>query len=58
MVFSHWKGAECMAATPVRVAQVGELAELIVTAYTRTNEWPAPSPDGLVSTPIDIAESA
>ena len=58
MVFSHWKGAECVAATPVRVSQVGELAELIVSAYTRTTPWPAPDPDALVRTPIDIAESA
>jgi hypothetical protein len=58
MVFSHWKGAECLAATPVRVSQVGELAELIVTAYTRTNEWPAPDPHALVSAPVDVAQSA
>ena len=47
MVFSHWRGAECIAATPVRIGELGELAELIVTAYTRTTEsarnaWPPP----------------
>ena len=47
MVFSHWRGAECIAATPVRISDVGELAELVVSAYTRTTEstrhaWPPP----------------
>lgn len=35
MVFSHWSGNRCVAATPVRVSDVGELAELTVTALAR-----------------------
>src|SRR3712207_8277248 len=38
MVFSHWRGAECVAATPVRISELGELAELVVSAYTRSEE--------------------
>ena len=53
MVFSHWDGAECIAATPVRVADVAELAwltasavglELVVPAHA----WPPPAPETLV----------
>ena len=32
VVVSHWDGATCVAATPVRVGDVGELAELLVAA--------------------------
>lgn len=46
MVFSQWDGDRCVAATPVRVDQLGELAELVVTAFTRSaaraETWPAP----------------
>ena len=47
MVFSQWDGDRCVAATPVRVDQLGELAELVVTAFTRSmaeasDNWPAP----------------
>jgi len=52
MVVSHWEGDHCVAATPVRVDQLGELAELVVTAFARSVEqareaeagdvWPAP----------------
>lgn len=47
MVFSQWDGDHCVAATPVRVDQLGELAELVVTAFTRSTSepaevWPAP----------------
>ena len=53
MVFSHWQGARCDAATPVRIADLGELASLIVDAFTRTvsetaRTWPPPNPDELV----------
>jgi hypothetical protein len=58
MVFSHWRGAECVAATPVRVSQLGELAELVVTASAGSRGWPAPDPAGLVTPGLDIAESA
>ena len=47
MVFSQWDGDRCVAATPVKVEQLGELAELVVTAFTRSaaqgpEAWPAP----------------
>ncbi len=47
MVFSQWDGDHCVAATPVKVDQLGELAELVVTAFTRSaaqsaEMWPAP----------------
>ncbi len=57
-VFSHWHGRECVAATPVRVSDLGELAELTVTALARAIErevpasWPAPTADDLVATSI------
>ena len=50
IVFSHWQGAECVAATPVRVTDLDELATLLGTAL-RPDErpvWPAPHPDDLV----------
>jgi hypothetical protein len=60
MVFSHWQGAECIAATPVRIDELGELAELIVCAYTRTieagrTEWPAPNAADVVIASAAIA---
>ncbi|MEM9516930.1 MAG: hypothetical protein AAGA42_18935 [Actinomycetota bacterium] len=33
MVFSHWDGADCIAATPVRVTDLGELVSLVTTAF-------------------------
>lgn len=50
MVFSHWQGAECVAATPVRVADLAELAELTSAASdsSRPAVWPAPRSDTLV----------
>jgi hypothetical protein len=36
LVFSHWEGDRCVAATPVRVSDIAELAELTVTALTRS----------------------
>lgn len=53
MVFSHWDGAECVAATPVRVADVAELASLTASALgldlvVPTPAWPAPALDTLV----------
>jgi hypothetical protein len=32
VVFSHWQGSVCIAATPVRVAEIGDLAGLLVDA--------------------------
>lgn len=48
MVFSQWDGDRCVAATPVRVDQLGELAELVVSAFARSANpgcvaWPAPT---------------
>lgn len=47
MVFSQWDGDRCVAATPVKVDQLAELAELVVAAFTRSSAgvpetWPAP----------------
>lgn len=52
MVFSHWRGDQCVAATPVKVADIGEVAELTVAALARgirpTQAWPAPDAGTLV----------
>jgi hypothetical protein len=32
IVFSHWDGERCVAATPIRVSDIAELAELVVSA--------------------------
>ena len=47
MVFSHWDGDHCIAATPVRVGEIAELAELVVSALATdvrraAGTWPAP----------------
>lgn len=51
IVFSHWDGDRCTAATPVRVADLGEVAELVVSAFTRSAmaAWRAPHPEQLVT---------
>lgn len=61
MVFSHWDGDRCVAATPVRVDQLGEVAELVVSAVVRSSAavaaaWPAPDPADVVA--LDAAQSA
>lgn len=53
-VFSHWNGEECVAATPVRIEDMGEMASLVVTALghsvARTAAaWGPPSADEIVS---------
>ena len=53
MVFSHWDGGRCVAATPVRVADVTELASLTAAALglglvVAAHGWPAPAPETLV----------
>ncbi len=59
-VFSHWQGRECVAATPVRVSDLGDLAELIVAALARAvgadvgASWAAPSADGLIATSLTL----
>jgi hypothetical protein len=62
MVFSHWDSDHCVAATPVRVDDVAELAELVVSAMAqRWNEvtsgdrpvaWPAPHPGDRRADPL------
>ena len=51
IVFSHWEGDRCTAATPVRASDLGEVAELVVSAFTRSVDpsWPAPHPAHLVA---------
>lgn len=52
MVFSHWDGAECVAATPVHVKDLDELADLVGTAVGADRAtppaWPAPLAEHLV----------
>ncbi len=53
MVFSHWQGDRCVAATPVRVADLGEVASLTATAVSDSLQrghpaWPAPDPLRLI----------
>ena len=63
VVFSHWEGDHCVAATPVRVSDIGELAELTVSALARTSPvvespWAPPVPHDLVTTDLPAAQSA
>jgi len=68
LVFSQWHGAECVAAIPVRVADVAEVAELVTCAVVdhvvadraerRVVGWPAPHPHEVVSTDSPIGLSA
>lgn len=53
MVFSHWDGDRCVAATPVRVADIAELAALTADAVSGHQDrmqpsWPAPTPEDMV----------
>jgi hypothetical protein len=50
MVFSHWDGDRCVAATPVRVTDIAELAELTADAWASSAGavWPAPTASQLV----------
>jgi hypothetical protein len=45
IVFSHWSGNSCVAATPVRITDVPELAELLVAAvgHAVTHQGPVAS---------------
>lgn len=50
-VFSQWNGADCTAAIPVRVAELGELVALLDDATAESREramWPAPEPAAMV----------
>ncbi len=52
MVFSHWDGDHCVAATPVRIDQLGELAQLTVAALAQSIEpaaWAPPHPGNIVA---------
>ncbi len=46
IVFSHWSGNSCVAATPVRITDTPELAQLLVTAvgHAVTHAGPAAVP--------------
>jgi hypothetical protein len=49
IVFSHWDGDHCVAATPVRVTDIGELASLISQAAAHgSTAWPPPAANTLV----------
>ncbi|HUS41872.1 MAG: hypothetical protein WBL31_15020 [Ilumatobacteraceae bacterium] len=51
IVFSHWDGDHCVAATPVRITDIEELASLISQAAahgTTASAWPPPAADMLV----------
>lgn len=52
LVFSHWEGDHCVAATPVRAADLEELTSLTVEARASarqvTADWPAPTAGDLV----------
>ncbi len=56
IVISHWQGDRCVAATPVRVDEAGELAELLVAALADGVEsgaaetpWSPPAPESRVA---------
>jgi hypothetical protein len=51
IVFSHWDGDHCVAATPVRVTDIGDLASLLSQAAARgitPSAWPPPAASTLV----------
>ena len=51
IVFSHWDGDRCIAATPVRVTDIAELASLIartVGDVSNAPAWPPPARETLV----------
>lgn len=50
MVFSHWDGDHCIAATPVRVAELAELAASALASRSGDDRpaWPAPDQSELV----------
>jgi hypothetical protein len=57
IVFSHWAGDHCVAATPVRITDVAELAALISQAASQgmdASAWPPPAPQTLVVPAIGL----
>ncbi len=66
MVFSHWDGAECIAATPVRVTDLGDLVALTTSAFVDAvddrgrpaNSWAPPVAATVVDTSPPTAMTA
>jgi hypothetical protein len=62
VVFSHWQGDHCVAATPVRVSDLPELAELTAVALARSvardSMWDPPSADEVVVLDGHVERSA
>ena len=62
VVFSHWQGDHCVAATPVRVSDLAELAEPTALALARTvvksSVWDPPSADDVVVLDGHVERSA
>jgi hypothetical protein len=62
VVFSHWQGDHCVAATPVRVSDLAELAELTAMALAGTiatdPTWDPPSADDVVVLDGHVERSA
>jgi hypothetical protein len=50
IVFSHWSGNTCVAATPVRISDTPELAELLGAAIIHAVSQPEPVVAGAVLT--------
>jgi len=50
VVVSHWRAADCIAATPIRTRDLAELASLIdeASAAAERSAWPPPEPSQLV----------
>ena len=53
-MFSHWSGNTCVAATPVRISDTPELAELLQAAIARAVSQPEP----VVTQPVLTDRSA
>lgn len=51
IVFSHWDGDHCVAALPVRITDIADLASLVAHAAAQgitAPAWPPPAPETLV----------
>jgi hypothetical protein len=62
-VFSHWIGDTCSTATPVRVAELGDLASMTVAALAQRaalteQSAPWPAPDAAGRTDLGVARPA
>jgi len=63
VVFSHWQEDRCVAATPVRVSDIAELAELTVSALasglrSAPSTWGPPSASEVVATSFELERPA